>query len=68
MPEMDGPSAVRELPTYPEMAKVPILAVTAASDPAELREARQAGYNDCLGKADRAALVDKVRQWLLDSP
>ncbi len=65
MPEMDGLSATREIRSHPEMAQVPILAVTAASDPDELEKAFQAGYTDSVNKAgERAALLDKVRQWL----
>jgi len=65
MPEMDGLSAVRELRTYPEMVDVPILALTGTTDPDELEQARQAGYNDALDKSDdRAVFLERVRQWL----
>lgn len=65
MPEMDGLTAVRELRTYPEMAEVPILALTATTDPEELEQARQAGYSDALDKSDdRAVFLERVRQWL----
>lgn len=65
MPEMDGLSAVRELRRHPEMAEVPILALTAATHTDELEEAYQAGYSGALGKSSsRAALVEKVHEWL----
>jgi CheY-like chemotaxis protein len=65
MPEMDGLSAVRELRTHPEVARVPILALTAAIDLDELEKARQAGYTDSVDKSgDRNAFLDKVRQCL----
>ncbi len=65
MPVLDGPSAVRELRTYPGMAHVPILALTASTDSTELDRARQAGYTDALDKsADRAWLMHKIGQQL----
>jgi CheY-like chemotaxis protein len=65
MPEMDGLTAVSELRRYPEMAQVPILAVTAVTDPADLEVAYQAGYNDIIDKnSDRSVLLDTVRHWL----
>jgi CheY-like chemotaxis protein len=65
MPEMDGLSATQALRAYPEMAQVPILALTATTDPDDLEKAYQAGYNDAVNKAeDRALVLEKVRQWL----
>lgn len=65
MPEMDGISAVRELRTHPEMAQVPILALTATTDSDELEKALQAGYTDSVNKSeDRASVLEKVRQQL----
>ncbi len=64
MPEMSGIDAVRELRCHAEMSRVPVLAMTATTDPAELTEAYQAGYNDAVNKADRAALLEKVQHWL----
>jgi CheY-like chemotaxis protein len=65
MPEMDGLSATQELRAYPEMAQVPILALTATTDPDDLERAYQAGYNDAVNKSeDRALVLEKVRQWL----
>src|SRR5512143_2163072 len=46
MPEMDGISAVQELRAHPEMAQVPILALTATTDADELEKALRAGYTD----------------------
>ena len=64
MPEMDGLSAVRELRRHPEMAEVPILAVTASTDADELAKAYQAGYTDAVSKSgDRAMLIEKVRSY-----
>ena|SRR5258706_8578329 len=65
MPEMDGLEATRELRGYPEMAEVPILALTATTDPDDLEQARLAGYTDSVDKnIDRALFLEKVRQWV----
>lgn len=64
MPGMDGISAVREIRSHPELSQVPILALTATSDPNELEKAYQAGYTDSINKSERAALIGKIKQWL----
>jgi CheY-like chemotaxis protein len=65
MPELDGIGAVRELRTYPAMAQVPILALTATTDSDELEKALQAGYTDAVNKSeDRASVLEKIRQQL----
>ncbi|MBI5961276.1 MAG: response regulator [Chloroflexi bacterium] len=65
MPEMDGLEATRELRRYPEMARVPILAVTAYTEPEELEAAYQAGYDGVIDKnSDRTVVVETVAQWL----
>lgn len=67
MPEMDGLSAVRELRQYPDMAHVPIVAVTAFTDPADLEEAFQAGYTEVVDKnSDRTALLETINQLLFN--
>ena len=65
MPEMDGPTAVQELRRYPDMAQVPVIAVTALTEPDDLENLYQAGFDDVMDKnSDRAALFNQVRQWL----
>ena len=65
MPEMDGLSATRELRTYPEMAQIPILALTASTDPDELGKALEAGYTDAIDKSgDRALFLDTIQRWI----
>jgi CheY-like chemotaxis protein len=65
MPEMDGLAAVHELRRYPEMADTPILALTATTDPDDLENAYQSGYNEVVDKnSDRAALLNTVHAWL----
>jgi CheY-like chemotaxis protein len=65
MPEMDGLTATRELRQYPEMAQIPILAVTAYTEPDELEAIYLAGYDGVIDKSsDRAVVVETVAQWL----
>jgi CheY-like chemotaxis protein len=65
MPEMDGPTAVRELRRYAEMDGVPVVAVTAVTEQEDLEPLFQAGFDDVIDKnSDRAALVERVRQWM----
>ncbi len=65
MPEMDGLAAVREIRRHSEMAELPVLAITAISEPEELEAAYQAGYTDVVDKSsDRETLLSAVRRWL----
>ena len=65
MPEMDGPTAVRELRRHPEMDRVPIVAVTAVTEREELDQLVWVGFDDVFDKnSERAALVERVRQWM----
>jgi CheY-like chemotaxis protein len=65
MPEMDGLAAVQTLRQYPEMAEVPILALTALSRPEEHEDVYQAGYDAIVDKSsDRTALLETIQAWL----
>ncbi len=65
MPEMDGLAAVRELRQYAEMDHTPILALTATTDPDDLENAYQSGYNDVVDKSfNREVLLDTINAWL----
>jgi CheY-like chemotaxis protein len=65
MPGMDGLSAVRELRSNNDTAKVPILAITASNDAEELNEAYQAGYTGHINKIiDPVTLHKEVQKWL----
>jgi CheY-like chemotaxis protein len=65
MPEMDGPTAVQELRRHPETARVPILALTALSEPDERESLFQAGFDDIVDKnSDRSVLLQQVHHWL----
>ncbi len=66
MPVMDGVAAAREIRAlHGERGQIPILAITAHTEPEEMERCRMAGMNDHIGKpitvpALRAALV----RWL----
>jgi two-component system, cell cycle response regulator DivK len=65
MPEMDGLAAVRELRQYTEMDHTPILALTASTDPDDLENAYQSGYNDVVDKSfNRDVLLHTINAWL----
>jgi CheY-like chemotaxis protein len=65
MPEMDGPTAVRELRRYAEMDGVPVVAVTAVAERDETEMLFQAGFDDVIDKnSDRAVLIERVRHWM----
>ena len=65
MPEMDGPTAVQELRRHPETARVPVLALTALSEPDERESLYQAGFDDIVGKnSERDVLLQQVHHWL----
>jgi CheY-like chemotaxis protein len=65
MPEMDGPTAVQELRRHPAMVQVPIVAVTAITEPDGLENLYQAGFDDVVDKnSDRAVLLEQVHQWI----
>jgi len=65
MPEMDGLAAVQTLRQYPEMAEVPILALTALSRPEEQEDVYRAGYNAIVDKSsDRTVLLETIQAWL----
>jgi len=67
MPDMDGPSAVRELRRHREVDHVPIVAVTALTDLDDQENLYRVGYNEIIDKnRHRAALLTTVHQLLTD--
>jgi CheY-like chemotaxis protein len=48
------------------MDDVPVVAVTAVTEQAELEQLFQAGFDDVIDKnSDRAALIERVRRWMV---
>jgi len=63
MPEMDGPTALREMQNMPEMQNVPIIFMTAKVQPSEIAEYKEMGAVDVIPKPfDPMTLADQVRQ------
>lgn len=64
MPVMDGFQATRALKAKPEVAGIPILAMTALSLEKDKRRAREAGCDDFLPMpSSREVLEEKLRYW-----
>jgi DNA-binding response OmpR family regulator len=65
MPGLDGFGACRALRADPRRAAIPIVMLTAQSDPDLIATARGAGANDCMAKPFTVAeLRVRVRTWL----
>jgi CheY-like chemotaxis protein len=50
MPGLDGYEACRQIKTNPATSHIPIIVLTAVSDPAARHKAQQAGADDCVAK------------------
>jgi len=65
MPEMDGLTAMREIRKRPELARLPIIALTAKAMADDRRSCLEAGANDYIAKPiDVAQLVSLCRVWM----
>jgi CheY-like chemotaxis protein len=65
MPNMDGMELCRQLRQLPDCARIPIIMLSAFSDPKDTRDAKIAGANTLIGKPfDLEALGKKVRTLL----
>jgi CheY-like chemotaxis protein len=65
MPEMDGLTAMQEIRKEPQMAKLPIIALTAKAMPDDRQRCLDAGANDYITKPiDIEKLLSLVRIWL----
>jgi two-component system, cell cycle response regulator DivK len=50
LPEMDGWEAAREIKNDPEIAKIPLIALTAHTLPGDRKKALEAGFDDYISK------------------
>jgi two-component system, cell cycle response regulator DivK len=65
LPVVDGWEAMRRLKADLELARIPVIAVTAHAMAGEEEQARAAGADDFLSKPiDEALLLDMLRRWL----
>jgi two-component system chemotaxis sensor kinase CheA len=61
MPEMDGIQFARAVRAGGPWARLPLIAMTAHSDPENARIGREAGFTDYVAKFEREALVASLR-------
>ncbi|WP_019142636.1 response regulator [Noviherbaspirillum massiliense] len=65
MPEMDGLTAMREIRKQPQLARLPIIALTAKAMADDRRNCLEAGANDYIAKPiDVDQLVSLCRVWM----
>jgi CheY-like chemotaxis protein len=64
MPDLDGPSTLRALRARPELARLPVIFMTAKAQPEEVRAYRELGAIGVISKPfDPMQLADKVRNF-----
>ena len=65
LPVLDGWEATRRLKADPELARIPVVALTAHAMTGEEAKARAAGADDFLTKpVDEELLLEKLSRWL----
>jgi len=63
MPEMDGPTALKEMKKMAEFEGVPVIFMTAKVQPSEIEEYKSLGAVDVIPKPfDPMSLADQVKQ------
>jgi two-component system, cell cycle response regulator DivK len=68
LPELDGYEATRQIRTVPELAQVPIIAVTSYALSGDEAKARDAGCNAYVAKPfSPRELLAKIREFLPDA-
>ncbi|NMJ43186.1 hybrid sensor histidine kinase/response regulator [Roseomonas sp. JC162] len=64
MPEMDGIAFAEALRAGGPWSAVPLIALSSRTDPADIARGRDAGFTDYVGKYDRDALLQSLRDCL----
>jgi two-component system chemotaxis sensor kinase CheA len=67
MPEMDGLQFAQAVRAGGAWAELPIIAMTAHSDPQHAQAGRQAGFSDYVAKFEREALIASLRTHLAEA-
>jgi two-component system chemotaxis sensor kinase CheA len=68
MPGVDGIAFVQALRVQGPWAELPIVALTAHTDPARVAEGRDAGFTDYVAKVERNAILVSLKQCLAQKP
>ena len=66
MPEMDGHAFARAVRSGGAWANLPLIALSARADPADVDAGREAGFTDYVAKFERTALLDSLAQCLAE--
>jgi two-component system chemotaxis sensor kinase CheA len=67
MPDMDGLDFARAVRAGGPWAKLPMIALSARADPADIEAGRDAGFTDYVAKFQRDALISSLQQCLAES-
>ena len=66
MPDMDGLDFARAVRASGPWAALPMIALSARTEPKDVEAGRDAGFTDYVAKFQRDALIDSVRQCLVE--
>jgi two-component system chemotaxis sensor kinase CheA len=66
MPDMDGLDFARAVRAGGSWAKLPMIALSARTEPADIEAGRDAGFTDYVAKFEREALIASLRQCLAE--
>jgi CheY-like chemotaxis protein len=65
MPDLNGFEVTKKIKSNPRLKKIPIIAVTAISDPSELEKVKQSGVDAVITKPiDRESFLKKIDRFL----
>jgi two-component system chemotaxis sensor kinase CheA len=66
MPGMNGFELAEALKSDPKAARIPIIALSALTNPASIERGRQAGFHDYVAKFDRPGLIAALKETAQD--